>query len=158
MQQISLVVLSWGIVASMQSIATSYPILILFRTLLGIGEAAFSGVPFYLSFFYKKDELAFRTALFIAGKDRPEQSRDSSGMLSTALDWMVLADLHSLSCTAGNDFLIVAGMAHTQGRRTRPDCSMALIILARRLSFGGDRHYCVECHTGPPTDRRLSHG
>jgi len=34
------------------------------RLLLGIGEAAFSpGVPFYLSFFYRRDELAFRAAL-----------------------------------------------------------------------------------------------
>ena len=36
------------------------------RLLLGIGEAAFVGVPFYLSFFYKRDELAFRTGLFIS--------------------------------------------------------------------------------------------
>lgn len=72
--------------ASLQAIATSYPILIFLRTLLGIGEAAFTGVPFYLSFFYKsvffqtllcakdansiprRQELAYRTAMFISGK------------------------------------------------------------------------------------------
>ncbi|EGZ73553.1 MFS general substrate transporter [Neurospora tetrasperma FGSC 2509] len=36
------------------------------RTILGIGEAAFTGVPFYLSFFYKRHELALRTAVFIS--------------------------------------------------------------------------------------------
>ena len=36
------------------------------RGLLGIGEAAFVGIPFYLSFFYNRNELAFRTGLFIS--------------------------------------------------------------------------------------------
>ena len=36
------------------------------RALLGIGEAAFVGIPFFLSFFYKRDELALRTGLFIS--------------------------------------------------------------------------------------------
>jgi len=64
---VSLVVLSWGIIASLQAVATSYPALIALRVLLGIGEAGFTGVPFYLSFFFKRNELAFRTALFISG-------------------------------------------------------------------------------------------
>lgn len=37
------------------------------RALLGVGEAAFGpGVPFYLSFFFRRRELAFRTGLFIS--------------------------------------------------------------------------------------------
>ena len=57
----------WGLVASMQSIATSFPSLFVLRAVLGISEAAFGpGVPFYLSFFYKRDELALRTGLFIS--------------------------------------------------------------------------------------------
>ncbi|KAI3341990.1 major facilitator superfamily domain-containing protein [Ustulina deusta] len=63
---VSLIVLSWGIIASLQAIVTSYPLLIVLRVLLGIGEAGFTGVPFYLSFFFKRRELAFRTALFIS--------------------------------------------------------------------------------------------
>ncbi|KAI0106250.1 major facilitator superfamily domain-containing protein [Nemania sp. FL0031] len=63
---VSLVVLSWGIIASLQALATSYTMLIALRLLLGIGEAGFAGVPFYLSFFFKRRELAFRTALFIS--------------------------------------------------------------------------------------------
>ena len=60
-------VLSWGVIASLQAVAVNYPMLILLRTLLGVGEAGFTGVPFYLSFFFKRDELAFRTAIFISG-------------------------------------------------------------------------------------------
>lgn len=41
--------------------------MLILRILLGISEAAFGpGVPFYLSFFFKRDELAFRTGLFIS--------------------------------------------------------------------------------------------
>ncbi|KAI1197922.1 major facilitator superfamily domain-containing protein [Nemania serpens] len=63
---VSLIVLSWGIIASLQAVVTSYPLLIALRALLGIGEAGFAGAPFYLSFFFKRRELAFRTALFIS--------------------------------------------------------------------------------------------
>ena len=36
------------------------------RGLLGIFEAAFGGVPFYLTLFYRREELALRTGLFIS--------------------------------------------------------------------------------------------
>ncbi|ERF68332.1 hypothetical protein EPUS_02788 [Endocarpon pusillum Z07020] len=64
---ISLCVLSWGLVASLQSISTSFSSLVIFRALLGVAEAAFGpGVPFYLSFFYRRSELAYRVGLFIS--------------------------------------------------------------------------------------------
>jgi MFS family permease len=64
---ISLTVLCWGLVASLQSLTQSFTPLLLLRGVLGIAEAAFGpGVPFYLSFFYKRRELAFRTGLFIS--------------------------------------------------------------------------------------------
>ncbi|KAF6815448.1 major facilitator superfamily transporter [Colletotrichum sojae] len=63
---VSLIVLSWGLTASLQSVSVSYPMLIVLRVLLGIGEAGFTGIPFYLSFFFKREELAFRTAIFIS--------------------------------------------------------------------------------------------
>lgn len=50
----------------MQSVAFSFTSLLVLRAALGIGEAAFVGVPFFMSFFYKRDELAFRTGLFIS--------------------------------------------------------------------------------------------
>ena len=64
---ISMVVLTWGLTASLQSIATSYPMLIALRVILGIGEAGFTGIPFYMSFFFKHQELAIRVAIFISG-------------------------------------------------------------------------------------------
>ena len=64
---ISLCVLSWSVIASLQAIAGSFVAMLVLRALLGVGEAAFSpGVPFLLSFFFKRDELAFRTGLFIS--------------------------------------------------------------------------------------------
>lgn len=57
----------WGLVACLQALTTSFSALVILRFLLGIFEAAFSpGVPFYLSFFYQPNELAFRVGLFIA--------------------------------------------------------------------------------------------
>jgi MFS family permease len=63
---ISILVLSWGIVASLPSITTAFGALVVLRILLGIGEAGFTGIPFYLSFFFKREELALRTGLFIS--------------------------------------------------------------------------------------------
>lgn len=64
---ISICVASWGLLASLQCVATSFSFLLVLRALLGVSEAAFGpGVPFYLSFFYKREELALRTGLFIS--------------------------------------------------------------------------------------------
>ncbi|KAL8976599.1 MAG: hypothetical protein Q9205_007422 [Flavoplaca limonia] len=60
-------VLLWGAIASFQALATSYESLFFLRALLGISEAAFSpGVPVFLAFFYRRDELAYRIGLFIS--------------------------------------------------------------------------------------------
>ncbi|KAH5989554.1 hypothetical protein HBI84_185200 [Parastagonospora nodorum] len=64
---ISVCILSWGIIASLQAIVTSFGALVVLRALLGVGEAAFGpGVPFFLSFFYRRNELAFRTGLQVS--------------------------------------------------------------------------------------------
>ena len=63
---VTAIVLSWGIIASLQSIATSFAGLLVLRILLGIGEAGFTGIPFYLSKFFKREELALRTGFFIS--------------------------------------------------------------------------------------------
>ncbi|KAL9058858.1 MAG: hypothetical protein Q9206_001748 [Seirophora lacunosa] len=60
-------VAAWGLIASLQALATSYASLCVLRALLGISEAAFSpGVPVFLAYFYKRDELAYRIGLFIS--------------------------------------------------------------------------------------------
>ena len=64
---IAVCVASWGLIASLQSVTNSFSAMLILRALLGVSEAAFGpGVPFYLSFFYKRDELALRTGLFIS--------------------------------------------------------------------------------------------
>lgn len=64
---ISLCVFGWGLVASFQCLTTSFGGMVVLRALLGITEAAFGpGVPFYLSLFYRRHELAFRNGLFIS--------------------------------------------------------------------------------------------
>lgn len=80
---ISLCILSWGIIASTQAVATSFGFLLFLRALLGIGEAAFGpGVPFYLSFFFRRHELAFRTGLFISASPL-------SASFAGALAWLI---------------------------------------------------------------------
>ncbi|KAM0715796.1 hypothetical protein Q7P37_008310 [Cladosporium fusiforme] len=63
---IAICVCAWGVLASLQALATSWGYLLVLRALLGIGEAAFVGIPIYLSFFFRREELAFRTGLFIS--------------------------------------------------------------------------------------------
>lgn len=64
---ISLCVLAWGLLASLQSVSTSFVSLLILRLLLGLSEAAFSpGVPFYLSFFYRREELALRAGMQVS--------------------------------------------------------------------------------------------
>ena len=64
---IALCVASWALIASAQSCANSFSAMVSLRALLGISEAAFGpGMPFYLSFFFKREELALRTGLFIS--------------------------------------------------------------------------------------------
>ncbi|KAF2129315.1 hypothetical protein P153DRAFT_396600 [Dothidotthia symphoricarpi CBS 119687] len=80
---ISICILSWGIVASLQALSTSFGFLLVLRALLGIGEAAFGpGVPFYLSFFFRRHELAFRTGLFISASPL-------SASFAGALAWLI---------------------------------------------------------------------
>lgn len=64
---ISLCCLAWGLFASFQCLVTAFWPLVLLRALLGTAEAAFApGLPFYLSFFYKREEQAFRTGLVVS--------------------------------------------------------------------------------------------
>ena len=59
--------LAWSITACLQAAAGSFASMLVFRAILGVAEAAFSpGIPFLLSFFFKREELAFRTGLFIS--------------------------------------------------------------------------------------------
>ncbi|QIW99138.1 hypothetical protein AMS68_004656 [Peltaster fructicola] len=63
---IAVCVCAWGVLASCQALTSSFPGLLIIRAMLGVGEAAFVGIPFYLTFFYRREELALRTGLFIS--------------------------------------------------------------------------------------------
>ncbi|MCJ1357910.1 MAG: hypothetical protein MMC33_007906 [Icmadophila ericetorum] len=64
---IALCVASWGAIAAVQSVANSFAVMVVLRVLLGVSEAAFGpGVPYYLSFFYKRNEMATRVGFFIS--------------------------------------------------------------------------------------------
>ncbi|KAL9600381.1 MAG: hypothetical protein Q9219_003231 [cf. Caloplaca sp. 3 TL-2023] len=79
-------VVAWGIIASLQALATSFSSLCILRALLGISEAAFSpGVPVFLAFFYKREELAYRIGLFISAAPLATSFASSLAWLITKL-------------------------------------------------------------------------
>ncbi|KAI0584198.1 UhpC Sugar phosphate permease [Pyrenophora tritici-repentis] len=80
---ISMCILSWGIIASLQALVNSFSFLVVLRALLGVSEAAFSsGLPFYLSFFFRRHELAFRIGLFVSASP-------ISASFAGALAWLI---------------------------------------------------------------------
>ncbi|KFY08226.1 hypothetical protein V492_06427 [Pseudogymnoascus sp. VKM F-4246] len=80
---VSVIVMSWGIIASLQALSTSFATSVILRLLLGIGEAGFTGIPYFLSFFYRKEELALRTGLFIS-------AAPLATSFASALAWAIL--------------------------------------------------------------------
>ncbi|KAK4247962.1 major facilitator superfamily domain-containing protein [Corynascus novoguineensis] len=109
---VAVLVFSWGVTASLQAVAVNYPMLIFLRFLLGIGEAGFTGVPFYLSFFFKRDELAFRTAIFVS-------AAPLATSFASSLAWLIvkfgestpIAPWRLLFLIEGCPSLLVAGLA-----------------------------------------------
>ena len=110
---IALCVTSWGLVASLQSVADSFTSMLVLRALLGVGEAAFGpGVPFYLSFFYKREELALRTGLFISAAPLATSFASSLAWLITkAATKVPIAAWRLLFLVEGFPSMIVAVLA-----------------------------------------------
>ncbi|KAJ5777277.1 hypothetical protein N7520_000523 [Penicillium odoratum] len=66
-QWASFVVFSWGLVATCQAAAQNWQGMMALRFLMGAFEAGFGpGVPYLLSFFYRRHELGLRCGLFLA--------------------------------------------------------------------------------------------
>ncbi|CAN6607643.1 high-affinity nicotinic acid transporter [Trichomonascus vanleenenianus] len=60
-------VISWGIISACNGAAQNWAGFMVLRSLMGIFEAGFGpGVPFYLTFFYYRHEVTWRTGLFMA--------------------------------------------------------------------------------------------
>ncbi|PHH73178.1 hypothetical protein CDD80_3994 [Ophiocordyceps camponoti-rufipedis] len=80
---VTVVVLVWGVAASVQAVVPSYPYLVALRAVLAVGEAGFTGVPLYLSWFYPREELALRTGYFIS-------AAPLASSFASALAWLIL--------------------------------------------------------------------
>ena len=64
---IALCVGAWGLVASAQSVANSFTSMVILRACLGISEAAYGpGIPLFMSYFFRREELGARVGMFIA--------------------------------------------------------------------------------------------
>lgn len=100
---IAFCVLSWSLIASLQAFAGSFAQMLILRALLGIGEAAFSpGVPFLLSFFFKRDELAFRTGLFIS-------AAPLATSFASSLAWLIIKAGEKIPIAAWRMLFFVEG-------------------------------------------------
>lgn len=81
---VSVCVTAMGIIAALQSISTGFWSLFILRLCLGVAEASFGpGIPFYLSLFFKRDELARRVGFFIA-------AAPLANCFSGSLAWLIL--------------------------------------------------------------------
>ncbi|KAK4140347.1 high-affinity nicotinic acid transporter, partial [Dichotomopilus funicola] len=111
---VAALVFSWGVIASLQAVAVNYPMLIFLRALLGIGEAGFTGVPFYLSFFFKRHELAFRTAIFVSAAPLATTFASSLAWVIVKLaEYSPIAPWRLLFLVEGFPSVLVAGIAWT---------------------------------------------
>ena len=107
--KVSACVASWGLIASLQSVAFSFASLLFLRAALGIGEAAFVGVPFFLSFFYNRDELAFRTGLFISAAPLATSFASSLAWVITKIGTRIpIADWRLLFLVEGFPSIVVS--------------------------------------------------
>ena len=126
---VAICVASWGIVASLQSLAFSFASLLVLRAGLGIGEAAFVGVPFFMSFFYQRDELAFRTGLFISAAPLATSFASSLAWVITKIgSKLPIALWRTLFLVEGFPSIIVAGFVFMY----LPDGPEAAKYLSRR--------------------------
>ncbi|MCJ1252106.1 hypothetical protein MMC30_009344 [Trapelia coarctata] len=100
---IAVCVISWGLIASLQSLAGSFASMLILRGLLGMAEAAFSpGVPFYLSFFFKREELALRTGLFIS-------AAPLATSLASSLAWLIMKAGERVPISAWRLLFVIEG-------------------------------------------------
>ena len=154
---ISICVLSWGLIASLQSVSTSFESLVVFRALLGISEAAFGpGVPFYLSFFYRRSELAYRVGLFIS-------AAPLASSCASSLAWLIvklsrdgpLEPWRALFLVEGFPSIIVAAIAW----HIIPDSpSTARYLTARERKVAKLRLQAEETQTSRVQTQHGSHG
>lgn len=100
---ISLAALAWSLTACLQAFAGSFSFMLVLRAILGTGEAAFSpGIPFLLSFFFKREELAFRTGLFIS-------AAPLATSFASSLAWLITKVANHVHISAWRVLFLVEG-------------------------------------------------
>lgn len=61
------IMVAWGICTTLMGIVKSYPGLLVVRAALGIAEGGlFPGVTYFITLWYKRSEVGFRTAIFFS--------------------------------------------------------------------------------------------
>lgn len=77
------IMLAWGLVMTLMGLVKNYNGLLAARIFLGVTEAGlYPGVAYYLTLFYKRDELQFRQSLF-------NSAASSAGAFSGILAWAI---------------------------------------------------------------------
>lgn len=101
---IPLCVFAWGILASCQALTRGFWDMLIIRALMGVSEAAFGpGAPFYLSFFYKREELAYRTALFIS-------AAPLATSFASSLAWLIVKLSSSIPIAPWRSLFLIEGL------------------------------------------------
>ncbi|KAK7204871.1 major facilitator superfamily domain-containing protein [Myxozyma melibiosi] len=103
---VTMCLFAWGFIASLQSVVFNYYLLLVLRFLLGIGEASFGpGVPMYLSFFYQRQEIGFRTGIFMSAAPLSTAFAGILAYMITSLadhtpidSWRVLLFVEGIPC------------------------------------------------------------
>ncbi|KAK9236289.1 major facilitator superfamily domain-containing protein [Lipomyces kononenkoae] len=103
---VTMCLFGWGLVASLQSVTFNYWSLFILRFLLGVGEASFGpGVPMYLSFFYLRKEMGFRTGIFMSAAPLSTAFAGTIAYLITSMadhtpidSWRVLLFVEGIPC------------------------------------------------------------
>ncbi|KAI9725228.1 MAG: hypothetical protein M1828_003409 [Chrysothrix sp. TS-e1954] len=162
---ISICVLSWGIIASLQALSTGFVSMLVLRTLLGISEAAFSpGVPFYLSFFFRREELAVRAGIQVSAAPLAASFAGSLAWVITRLGQQgPLAPWRLLFLVEGFPSIVVAVIAwslvpdspETARFLTPRERNIARHRLISRYRSGSPGHDLGQSDAGPVTTKRV---
>ncbi|TLD37768.1 Major facilitator superfamily domain [Venturia nashicola] len=152
---ISIIVLAWGLLASLQSLSSSFTTLLILRATLGASEAAFAGMPFYLSFFFKRAELASRVGVFISAAPLATTFASS---LALGITWLgskftFWAPWRLLFLVEGFPSVLVAAWVY----RSLPDGPESAKFLSRRQK-GIAQARLVKENDDSSNEKRLSHG
>lgn len=152
---ISVVVLAWGLLASLQSLSTSFTTLLILRAALGASEAAFAGIPFYLSFFFQREELASRVGVFISAAPLATTFASSLAWVITWLGskFTLWAPWRLLFLVEGFPSVLVAAWVY----RSLPDGPESAKFLSRRQK-GIAQARLVKENEDSPDEKRMAHG